>query len=117
VQKLVPALPSADTLLELLEQASEGTLLCNPRLLQQPHPGSCACHVCGGGLAAPGPHADRWSPEAVMAGIASGQDVLDVLAEHGVDDAALSYAVERQLITAYHQVRGHRQGWGCSTQG
>ncbi|WIA18600.1 hypothetical protein OEZ85_010040 [Tetradesmus obliquus] len=46
-----------------------------------------------------------WSPEAVMASISSGLDVLDVLGEWGVTDAALSYAVERRLVTAFHRAK------------
>lgn len=117
VERLIPVLPPTDVIIELLDQASEGTWLCNPRLLQQPHNNSCSCSVCTLPRAATAPdHSvagvgasvgqQGWSPEAVMASISSGYDVLDVLAEHGVNDAALSYAVERRLLTAYHKVGG-----------
>jgi len=131
VARLMPVLPPTDVIIELLDQASEGTWLCNPRLLQQPHNNSCTCSVCTLPRAATAPdHSPAgvsasvgqqgWSPEAVMASISSGYDVLDVLAEHGVNDAALSYAVERRLLTAYHKVGGtlggHDQGRGHSQQ-
>jgi hypothetical protein len=104
VQQLLPALPPVDAVIDLLEQASEGTWLCNPRLLQQPHTSSCSCSVCQG-LAG---H-DKWSHEAVLDSIAAGFDVFDVLGEHGADDAALAYTVERRLMTAHHKVRDVRE--------
>jgi hypothetical protein len=134
-QAAAPLLPDFDTVIGLLEAASEGTWLCNPRLLQQQHTSGCSCSVClglvspaattaagkggssrreGAGAAAlhsAGPAAG-WLPEAVMASISQGLDVLDVLGEWGVDDAALSYAVERRLVTAFHRVS--RVWAGCS---
>jgi hypothetical protein len=53
-----------------------------------------------------------WSPEAVMASIRSGLDVLDVLGEWGVDDASLSYTIERRMVTAFHGVS--RAGWAVT---
>jgi hypothetical protein len=133
-------LPGLDSIISLLEDASEGTWLCNPRLLQQQHPSACSCSVCSGlvssGLVSAaaataagkgesssggssnklgqvssaaaalpsGAPAAGWSPEAVMASISSGLDVLDVLGEWGVDDASLSYAIERRMVTAFHGV-------------
>lgn len=109
------ALPSLDVVIAALENASEGTWLCNPRLLQQPHASCCCCSVCvgivttsaAGNKAAGGQQHDE--PEALMQSISSGLDVLDVFGEWAVDDASLSYAVERRLITAFHKVRS----WGC----
>jgi hypothetical protein len=92
IAELAELLPPTDVIVDLLEQASEGTWLCNPRLLQQPHSSSTAAPTQGR------------SPDAVMGSISGGWDVMDVLAEHGVDDASLSYAVERRIITAYHKV-------------
>jgi hypothetical protein len=133
-QAAAAMLPDLETIIRLLEAASEGTWLCNPRLLQQQHLSTCSCSVCLGlisSAAATGAGkregsssskrdqahtsaclpsgagaAAGWSPEGVMASISSGLDVLDVLGEWGVDDAALSYAVERRLVTAFHRVRG-----------
>jgi hypothetical protein len=128
VEQLLSVLPPADEVLQLLEHASEGTWLCNPRMLQQPHAAVCGCSVCtghracepcggngaGAGVgagaasagAAPAVAAGQhgWSPEACMASISSGMDVLDVMCEGGVTDASISLAVERRLVTAYHQV-------------
>jgi hypothetical protein len=116
VAQLVDLLPPTDVIVELLEQASEGTWLCNPRLLQQQHSSSCTLPRAGGAAAAGAHHSgpaaasgaaagpQGQSPEAVMDSISSGWDVMDVLCEHGVDDASLSYAVERRIITAYHKV-------------
>lgn len=97
-------LPALHHIVSLLERASEGTWLCNPRLLQQPHPANCSCSMCLGLVGAGAGPAGSWSPEAVMASISGGLDVLDVLGEWGVNDAALSYAVERRLVTAFHKV-------------
>jgi hypothetical protein len=128
-------LPGLDSIISLLEDASEGTWLCNPRLLQQQHPSACSCSVCSGLVSAAaatatgkgesssggscnklgqalsaaaalpsGAAAAGWSAEAVMASISSGLDVLDVLGEWGVDDASLSYAIERRMVTAFHGV-------------
>lgn len=128
-QAAAALLPGFDVIIGLLEAASEGTWLCNPRLLQQQHTSGCSCSVCQGFISpaattaaskggsasssrrengaavlpGAGPGAG-WSPEAVMASISSGLDVLDVLGEWGVTDAALSYAVERRLVTAFHRV-------------
>lgn len=105
-----PSRPSLGEVIALLERGSEGTWLCNPRLLQQPHPSGCCCSVCVGIVTADkadgkpgGQHTDVSA--AVMESISSGLDVLDIFGEWNVDDASLSYAVERRLVTAFHRVR------------
>jgi hypothetical protein len=116
-ENLVQRLPSTDDVIDLLDHASEGTLLCNPRLLQQPHTASCTCHACAAPSFVPhagfppgycgcvDPHSCHgWSEKEVLKSVAMGWDVVDVFAEHGVDDASLSYVVERRLITAYFLV-------------
>jgi hypothetical protein len=136
-------LPGPERIISLLEDASEGTWLCNPRLLQQQHPSACSCSVCSGlisatattavgksdsssggssnkreqmlsaaAAASSGAPAAGWSPEAVMASISSGLDMLDVLGEWGVDDASLSYAIERRMVTAFHGVSS--AGWAAA---
>lgn len=103
-------LPPLDEIIAMLERASEGTWLCNPRLLQQPHTSCCCCSVCVGIVAAAGGSGSKGSSNqqdesaAIMESISSGLDVLDVFGEWNVDDASLSYAVERRLITAFHKV-------------
>jgi hypothetical protein len=120
-ENLMQRLPSTDDVIDLLDHASEGTLLCNPRLLQQPHTASCTCHACAAPSFVPhagfppgycgcvDPHScNGWSEKEVLKSVAMGWDMVDVFAEHGVDDASLSYVVERRLITAYFLVSTSR---------
>lgn len=97
-------------IIAVLDRASEGTFLANPRLLQQQHTPSCCCSVCVGIVTAAGSSskssggAQRDGSAAVMESISCGLDILDIFGEWNVDDASLSYAVERRLVTAFHRV-------------